>query len=140
MSSIRSNLNWRSAALFEWQLVAMSLILTGVGLGLIYSATTPMGLAGKSFVIRQMTWCCLGVILMAAFLLVDYHVLDRWAIWFYVGIVVALIVVWAVGKVTAGSRRWIDLGLMRFQPSEFAKLAVVMVLAKYFQNRSIREA
>jgi rod shape determining protein RodA len=49
-------------------------------------------------------------------------------------------VVWGVGKVTAGSRRWIDLGLMRFQPSEFAKLAVVIVLAKYFQNRSVREA
>jgi rod shape determining protein RodA len=140
MGFVRSNLNWRSAALFEWPLVLMSLILAGIGLALIYSATTSMGQVGHSFVIRQMTWCSLGVLLMAAFLLLDYHVLERWAIWIYVGVVVALMVVWGVGKVTAGSRRWIDLGLMRFQPSEFAKLAVVIVLAKYFQNRSVREA
>jgi rod shape determining protein RodA len=97
-----------------------------------------MGEAGRAFVIRQMTWCSLGFVLTAAFLLFDYRVLERWAVWFYVFVVVTLIAVWAVGKVTAGSRRWIEIGFMRFQPSEFAKLAVVIVLAKYFQNRAGR--
>lgn len=128
------------AAKFEWSLIPISLTLAGIGLSLIYSATNPMGEAGKSFLIRQMTWCSLGLVLMATFLLFDYHVLERWATWFYVAVVVGLIVVWALGKVTAGSRRWIDLGLMRFQPSEFAKLAVVIIMAKYFQGRAGREA
>ncbi len=121
---------------FEWQLVLLSLILSCVGLCLIFSATSQLGDAGRSLVMRQITWCSLGLVIVASFLLFDYHVLERWAVWFYVGIVVALVAVWALGKVTAGSRRWIELGLMRFQPSEFAKLAVVIILARYFQARA----
>jgi rod shape determining protein RodA len=121
---------------FEWQLILLSLTLSAIGLCLIFSATSPLGDAGYSFVMRQITWCSLGLVIMAAFLLFDYHVLERWAVWFYVGIVIALVTVWALGKVTAGSRRWIELGLMRFQPSEFAKLAVVIILARYFQDRA----
>lgn len=97
-----------------------------------------MGEAGRIFMIRQMTWCSFGLVLTAAFLLFDYRVLERWAVPFYVVMVVALIAVWALGKVTAGSRRWIEIGFMRFQPSEFAKLAVVVILAKYFQNKAGR--
>jgi rod shape determining protein RodA len=120
----------------EWQLILLSLILSAIGLCLIFSATSQLGDAGRSFVMRQITWCSLGLVIMASFLLFDYHLLERWAVWFYVGIVIALLAVWALGKVTAGSRRWFELGLMRFQPSEFAKLAVVIILARYFQSRA----
>lgn len=133
MSGVQGNISLRSSAL-EWPLLLVSLLLAAIGLALIYSATSPMGAGGRSFILRQLTWCSLGLVIMSAFLLVDYHVLERWAVWFYAAIVIALIVVWAVGKVTAGSKRWMDFGLMRFQPSEFAKLAVVIVLAKYFQG------
>jgi rod shape determining protein RodA len=133
MGRAQPNINLRSSV-FEWPLVLVSLVLAIVGLGLIYSAVSPMGPNGRSFILRQLTWSSLGLVMMAVFLLMDYRVLERWAIWFYVAMVAALIVVWAVGKVTAGSKRWIDFGLMRFQPSEFAKLAVVFVLAKYFQG------
>ena len=115
-------------------MVLISLTLTGIGIGLIFSATAPMGEAGRSLVLKQMTWCSLSLVLMALFVLVDYRFLARWAIWFYVAVVIALVAVWAVGKVTAGSRRWMELGLMRFQPSEFAKLAVIVVLAKSCQR------
>jgi rod shape determining protein RodA len=98
-----------------------------------------MGEVGRSFVLRQMTWCSVGLVLLAGFLLFDYRLLERWALWFYVLIVVALIAVWVLGKATSGSRRWIELGLMRFQPSEFAKLVVVIVLAKYLHGRIGRE-
>ncbi len=135
MSLFEPKWNIISPTRIEWILILLALVLSGIGIVLIYSATAPMGDAGMSFVLRQMTWCALGLVLMAGFLLFDYHLLDRWALWFYVFMVVALIAVWALGRVTAGSRRWIDLGLMRFQPSEFAKLAVVIVLAKYFQGR-----
>jgi rod shape determining protein RodA len=138
---MQSSRAWKltSNVLFEWPLILVSLVLSGIGLALIYSATAPMGDAGRSFVLRQMTWCSLGLVLMATFLLFDYHVLDRWGIWFYGFIVLALIAVWTVGKVTSGSRRWIDLGLMRFQPSEFAKLAVVIILARILQANGGRE-
>lgn len=130
--------SWKSSVLVEWPMILISLVLSGIGLCLIYSATAPMGEAGRSFVLRQMTWCSLGLVFMATFLLFDYHMLEGWALWIYAAVVIALIAVWAVGKATSGSRRWIDLGLMRFQPSEFAKLAVVIILAHYFQARHER--
>lgn len=120
---------------FEWPLILVTLVLAVVGLCLIYSATSHMGEAGRVLVIKQVTWCSLGLILMALFLLFDYKLLEKWAIWFYLLAIVALIAVWGLGKVTAGSKRWIEIGFMRFQPSEFAKLAVVMILAKYFHAR-----
>lgn len=123
---------------FEWVIPIIALVLSGIGLTLIYSATSPLGESGSTFLLKQLTWLSLGGVLTALVLLVDYSILERWAPWIFVAIVVALIAVWAVGKVTAGSRRWIDLGLMRFQPSEFAKLAVVIILAKYFQHRTAR--
>jgi len=125
---------WHSPRLVEWPLVSISLALSGIGIGLIFSATSAMGEAGRSLVLKQITWCSLGLVLMALFALFDYHFLDRWAGWFYAAVVIALVAVWGLGKVTAGSRRWIELGLTRFQPSEFAKLAVIVILAKYYQN------
>lgn len=127
--------HWKSGLLSEWPPILISLTLSGIGLALIFSATSPMGEAGRSFVLRQMTWCSLGVVLMAIGILFDYHVLERWGLWFFIFIIAALVTVWALGKVTSGSRRWIDLGLLRFQPSEFAKLAVVIALAGMFRDR-----
>lgn len=123
---------------FEWPLPVLTLLLVGVGLALIYSAVAPMGDAGRFILIKQMTWCSLGLVIMTASLLFDYRLLDRWGVWFFIAVIGALILVWAVGKVTAGSKRWIEIGFMRLQPSEFAKLAVVFVLAKYYQSRSGR--
>jgi rod shape determining protein RodA len=139
MPALRFQFNWRPLTFFDWPLILVSLVLSGIGLGLIFSATAQMGEAGRSFVIKQMTWCSLGLVLLAAFLLFDYRLLERWAIWFYLIIVVALVSVWVLGRATAGSRRWIELGLMRFQPSEFAKLVVVIVLAKYLHSGAGRE-
>ncbi len=128
---LKSGLPNRTA--FEWPTIMLSIVLSGVGLCLIYSATTQLGEAGRLYVIRQMTWCTLGLVLTAVLLVFDYELLDHWAVRLYIVIIVALIAVWATGKVTAGSKRWIQMGLMRFQPSEFAKLAVIIILAKYLQ-------
>jgi len=112
----------------------IALILSGIGLALIFSATAAMGDVGRTYVLKQAIWCSFGLTLMAVFLFFDYHVFDRYGVWLYVAVIAALIAVWGVGRVTAGSRRWIEIGFMRFQPSEFAKLAVVIILAKYFSN------
>ncbi|MEW6113384.1 MAG: rod shape-determining protein RodA [Thermodesulfobacteriota bacterium] len=134
MSPFESPWSFRSLVRFEWPLTLMALALSGIGLALIYSATAAMGDVGRTYVLKQMTWCSLGLVLMAVFLFFDYHVFDRYGVWLYVMVIVVLITVWGVGRVTAGSRRWIEIGFMRFQPSEFAKLAVVIILAKYFSN------
>lgn len=124
-----------SSIMYEWQLVLLSLMLSGIGVATIYSATAPMGPIGKSFVIRQLTWISLGIVVAACVLFYDYKFLEQWGLWFYVFVVFMLIIVWSFGRATAGSRRWIDMGLMRFQPSEFAKLAIIVVLASYFHDK-----
>ncbi len=120
----------------EWPVILLSAILTAIGICLIYSATAPLGEEGRGWVVKQLTWVGLSVIAMVAVLLLDYKALADWAIWIYVAILVSLLLVWGFGRVTAGSRRWFELGLFRVQPSEFAKLAVVLVVARYFQFRS----
>jgi rod shape determining protein RodA len=116
-------------------MVLISLLLSAIGIGLIFSATAPAGEMGKTLVIKQMAWACLGVVLMAVLLLLDYRFLERWAVWLYVTVVALLVAAWPLGRVTAGSQRWLEIGLARFQPSEIAKLALVVILAKYLQNR-----
>ncbi|MCA1961745.1 MAG: rod shape-determining protein RodA [Desulfomonile sp.] len=138
MRGARERLKLLAMDRFEWPMILISLLLTGVGMALIFSATAALGPAGRTFVVKQLTWCSLGVVLLACVLLVDYRLLERWAIWLYAGIVATLLVAWALGKVAGGSQRWIEIGFMRFQPSEFAKLGVVLVLAKYYNTRSER--
>jgi rod shape determining protein RodA len=122
---------WKASfSKFEWILSLDAVALSLAGIALIYSATVPLGPAGKSFVIKQTAWLSMGLILLVLFSFLDYRLLERWGIWIYIIILVALISVSVFGRITAGSRRWIDFGLMRFQPSEFAKLAVVIVLAR----------
>jgi rod shape determining protein RodA len=83
---------------------------------------------------RQMIWLGLGLVVMFAALAVDYHYVDRVAYPFYGAILLLLLLVMFVGHSGGGSQRWIDLGFFRLQPSEPAKLAIVLVMAKYFQQ------
>ncbi|MGB9616972.1 MAG: rod shape-determining protein RodA [Desulfomonilaceae bacterium] len=124
-----------TSVLYEWQLVGLCLMLSAIGVGLIYSATAPMGSLGKPFVIRQLTWISFGIVIAACLLFFDYKLFEHWGVWFYVFVLLMLVFVWSFGRATSGSRRWIDLGLMRLQPSEFAKLAIIVVLARYFHDK-----
>ena len=123
---------------FGWSMILISLTLAGIGLVAVFSATVASGQPGRSLVLRQVTWCSMGLVLMAASLLFDYDVLRRWAGWLYVAVVGALIAAWVVDKIAGGSQRWLEIGFMRFQPSEFAKLALVVILARYFADRGGR--
>jgi len=102
---------------FEWFLSVNAIMLAVAGIVLIYSATIPMGSAGRSFVIKQTAWMSLGIVLLILFSFIDYRVLQKCGLCIYIFILIALISVSIFGRVTAGSRRWIDFGLMRFQPS-----------------------
>ena len=88
---------------FEWFLCLDGIILAIVGIVLIYSAAIPMGGVGRSFVIKQAAWLSLGIVLLILFSFVDYRILERWGLWIYIFILVALISVSIFGRVTAGS-------------------------------------
>jgi rod shape determining protein RodA len=120
---------------FDWPLLFFSLLFVAVGVMTIYSANYDMaaGHAGP-LPARQVTWLGLGLIAMFTALSFDYHYIDRLAYPFYGSMLLLLGLVLVIGHTGGGSQRWINLGFFRLQPSEPAKLAVVLVMAKYFQS------
>lgn len=115
----------------DWGLLGAVVTLALIGLAMIFSAT---GGASREYW-TQIYALLIGLGVMAVCMAVDYRtLLDRSHI-YYVGLVVALILVLAVGSVRGGSRRWLDLGAFNLQPSEFAKMALALVLARMLGDR-----
>jgi rod shape determining protein RodA len=118
---------------FEWLLPLLALAVSGLGALTVYSATHGPGLHGPSpLAVRQLTWLAGGTGAMLAVLTFDYRRLERNAGVVYVLVLLMLLAVPIVGRMGGGSRRWITMGPLSIQPSEFMKLALVLVLARHF--------
>ena len=119
---------------FDWTLFGVAVGLALLGILTIYSSTYSItekqasGLATKQFY-----WLLLGTVAMLGALSIDYHHLDRLAYPFYGAALFLLFLVLLIGSVGGGSQRWLNLGFFILQPSEPAKLAIVLALAKYLQ-------
>ena len=100
-----------------------------MGLVNLWSATR---VAPKGLYTQQLAWLAAGSVLFVVVALSDSRVFDRLAYVAYAVTIVVLISVLFGGKVVNGSRRWIGLGALGGQPSELAKVAVILALAKLF--------
>ena len=113
-------------------LAALALALVGV-VNLISAA--PGGSDGvPPTAVRQLSWIGLGLVALLVTLLPDYRTLERVAVPVLVVCVVLLAAVLAFGPVVHGSQRWIVMGPVRFQPSELAKLGIVLFLARLLRR------
>lgn len=83
---------------------------------------------------RQLIWIGAGTVLMLAAVLFDYRALQTYAYPIYVLTVGLLAAVSMIGHATGGSRRWINLGFFHLEPSELAKIAVVLVMVRYLRE------
>jgi rod shape determining protein RodA len=120
---------------FDWRFFTIVLCLLGIGILSIYSITYHQeGRGGTAIYMKQLYWIGIGLIVFLTTLVVDYHELCRFSYLFYVLVIITLVLVLMVGRVSQGARRWLSLGIVTFQPAEFARLALVMVLAKYFSS------
>jgi rod shape determining protein RodA len=111
----------------DWSLLVAVLALCVVGVTQIYSATggwTPI-------VQTQIYGVLLGVVALIICLSIDYRSMGDKSHLIFMAIVGLLLYVLFHGVVRGGSRRWIDLGAFNVQPSEFAKAALALVLAKF---------
>src|SRR5262245_1931620 len=97
-------------------------VLTTFGLVTIWSADGAGPITAGSNVARQAVYAVAGVIGMLALSSINYRFLKSFAIPIYVGVIVSLLSLYAVGTTIGGSTRWILVGPLSFQPSEFAKL------------------
>ena len=118
-------------ARIDWALVILVVLLCGVSVLNLHSTS----MAANSTVYQtQLNFMLIGTVLMIGVAAVDYRDLQRFAPAFYGLVVILLIAVLVVGKEINGSKRWIDLGFFGFQPSELAKIAVILNLANWFQK------
>ncbi len=124
---------------FDWLLLSFVLLICGLGVMEIYSATLHTKFAGVHT--KQVYWIMAGVVLMFLMSLIDYRVLLDKIHWFYIASVVSLVAVLVIGKKYLGARRWIQMpGGQHFQPSEWVKLVLILTLAKYFSELHQKEA
>lgn len=123
---------WRVLLAQDWVAVAVAAGLMAVGLTFIYSASwrgEETGIVGAWFS-KQIWWAALGAGVAVALVAVDYRVWIRHAWWVYAGSLVLLVLVLVAGKKVYGAYRWLVVFGVPVQPSEFAKVALVLVLAR----------
>ena len=122
----------------SWWFLFMVLFLSAVGVLVIYSANhgRPEEYF-RSLYIKQIYWIMYGLVALFIALIVDYRVLSRHAYLIYIITLLGLVYVLVNGTVVSGSRRWIHIGSVSIQISEFAKIALIIVLAKYFESGKI---
>lgn len=120
-----------SLARVDWPLIGLVMLLGAISVINLHSTSLA---TGSEVYLSQLYWLLLGLGVMTVVALIDYRTVQRLAPVFYVAVVICLALVLGLGRVVNGSRRWLDLGFVSFQPSELAKLAVIITLASWFQR------
>jgi rod shape determining protein RodA len=125
----------------DWVLVAVVCALSAIGVVLVWSATQPSLLAAghdpRTYMKKQLLWAVIGLILMFAVSFADSRRLRSWTPLVYGATLLALVAVLVphIGSDINGARAWINLpGGFQIEPSEFAKVALVLVIATVFSQ------
>ncbi len=120
---------------FDWILLAMLLGISGMALMNLYSASYPPSPYGMPPFVKQCYLFLFGLMGIIVILFFDYRALHFWNYLFYAIIIVLLILVLVAGNSAGGAQRWINLGFFRLQPSELAKLMLVVTLSSYYSRK-----
>ncbi len=116
-------------------LLAVTLLLALIGILVLYSITfKAVDVASPVDARNQIIFVVLGVIGLLVAASIDYHLWSKLSLWFYGAMMLSLVAVLIISKPVLGATRWIDLGFFQFQPSELAKLVIIIVLAKFFSD------
>lgn len=131
----------RTTAVRKWRsldpvLLMVSLALSAFGIFAVYVAGTN---GQQAYAANQALGFAVGLAGAVPLALIDYRVWQRYLKPIYVLIIAMLLAVIVAGAAAGGAQRWIDIGPVQVQPSEFAKLLVVVVLAGYIAESPIRE-
>jgi cell division protein FtsW len=125
----------------DYLIILCPLLLLGVGLVMIFSSSAVIALERHGdpyyYLKRQSAWAVVGVIGMFLAMRIDYRDLKRYIYLIYISTAILLLAVLTpgVGVNINGAQRWINLGVTTFQPSEFAKLALVIFFAGFIAKK-----
>jgi rod shape determining protein RodA len=120
----------------DWALLAAILALCALGVAMIFSTTADPTRGISHLYVTQIYAIVIGLCAMVVMLTVDYRAFADKSHLIYIALLAALLYVLVLGSTQMGARRWVALGGFNLQPSEFAKVGVALVLAKFFgENR-----
>ena len=112
-------------------LMGALILLCGIGLAVLYSATS----GEMASLTRQSIRFGLGFVALIFLAQIPSKQLSNWSPWLYLAGMVLLLVVMSIGYSGKGAQRWLDLGVIRFQPSEVMKIFLPMMIAWYFRDK-----
>jgi rod shape determining protein RodA len=123
----------------DWTMLAAVLCLMLIGVAFVFSASFAdpnlrEASLFKQLYVKQTIWYVLGLGVATAVCFFEYHSLARWSLIGYWGSILLLVSVMFIGVERLGARRWIDFGPFSLQPSEFAKLAFILMMANYLSR------
>lgn len=124
---------------FDWGLLIMLLLICGMALFNLYSASYPPQPWGTPPYLKQLYFFLMGFAAIVFLLGFDYQELHFWNYFFYVIVVLLLLAILFIGKSAGGAQRWISLGFFNLQPSELAKLMLVITLASYYSRKDVTD-
>jgi len=117
----------------NWALLACMFALYFIGVANLYSASGMRiedGIVVSSFYQKQLIWGLLGTVVMLLAMAFDYRQLRSFAWFFFIAALILLLLVPVIGKSVYGAKRWLSLGFMNIQPSEIAKLSILILAAR----------
>ena len=121
---------------FDFVLLAVTLGLTAYGVLMVFYATREDPLTGEGYwAVRQLIYAGVGLAALFAFALIDYERFRRWQWGLYGFAVASIALVFVLGPITRGSRRWIPLGIIDFQPSELAIVLLCLAMSAFLVDR-----
>lgn len=128
----------RNVGSFDWVLILLYLLLVAIGWVNIYSAafdpTTDVFVSMNNLYFKQLIWIVLGFGIILFILFLDSKFFERFSSVIYIASLLSLLLLFVFGKTISGATSWYNLGFMSLQPSEFAKAATALALAKYLSD------
>lgn len=115
-----------------WLLLSAGLLLC-IGLASIHSVD--IARPGNNFMVKQMVWTAIGLLVFMGCTTMTPRFLERASPYLYGASILSLLAVRFFGDTKKGATRWIDIGPLQFQPSEVAKVILIITMAVYFQKR-----
>ena len=117
---------------FDFIILLSVLILTATGIAFIYSSgVNSDGVLVTHEYIKQIIWAGIGLFLLIFFTFYNYRKIERFILWFYIGMIAVLVYTKLFGRYVNGARSWIGIWEFGIQPSEFGKVIFILMLAHY---------
>jgi rod shape determining protein RodA len=119
----------------DWFLILNGLAIVAVGFLNLFSASRSVDGGSYGLVVKQMMALMVGIIVLFSILAYDYRLIAGYSRYFYIGVISLIGIVFILGTIAGGAKRWLTFGGFALQPSELMKPVIVLLLANMLHQR-----